>query len=433
MNIRHFVTLWAAVAAVAAVSGAAAQEAPRRQLRPFATLAEAAADTCRTSRYIVPVGDFVRSESEGTVRFTAEFVYPTSWLNRQLLLRVGSASSGYTVEVDGAWAGHVSNGASPAEFNITKLSKTGVNTLTIIPDDAASNEPLTRAGVVWTGPCEIVAQPTVRIRDIDTRTTLNASGDGVFEVAIAVKSDALNSKQARISYELRDGDKRLAAGYKDMTLAMRGEDTLRFVAVVPQQSLWSADNPHLLTLELRNRIDGRYVENIVLRAGVREVKYEGNTLKINGEPVALTMRTVSGGYGADELRQLKAEGVNAVTVAAGEAMSGLCEAADEAGVYVVPQLAADTSTGSRSIRKGGNAVNDPALTEEYLRRTAAMFHTAKSHPSVAAFSLGGGEVNGINAQEAYLFIKGADREGRPVIFGGAAAEWNNDRFDVRTK
>ena len=400
-------------------------EQPRYSVRPYAGVEEAAAGDTAPSRYIVPITEWTREESGGKVRFTSEFVYPAAWLNRQILLRTESASSGFAVEVEGQSAGEVTNGAVPAEFNITKLSKTGINKLTIIMDAPSQNEPLLRGGVSWIGRAEIVSQPTVRVRDIDTQTILNDSGDGIFEVAIMVKSDALNAKQARISYELTDSLERITGGYKDVKLSMRGEDTVRFVAIVPKARLWRTDSPTLLTLTVRNRIEGRYAENIVIPIGAREIRYDGKSLRVNGEAVTLRVKSVAPNITVEDLERVKSEGFNAVTVAAGEAASGLYSACDIAGVYVIPQMAVDTSNGGRSIKKGGNASNDPSLTEEYLWRAAEMYHTSKSHPSVVAFSLGGGITNGINPYEAYLLLKGLDSV-RPVIYEGAGKEWNND-------
>ena len=428
-----------AIFAFATASGAVAQnrlftsegaEAPRRQLRPFATVDEAAADVREPSRYIVPLTEWTREERDGTVRFTAEFVYPAAWLNRQILLRTESASSGFGVEVEGVSGGHVTNGAVPAEFNITRLAQPGINRVTVVLDSRQSNEPLLRDGVAWLGRTEIVCQPTIRIRDFDTRTTLNDSGNGVFEVAIAVKSDALNDKRARISYELSDSVNLIAAGYKDVVLSMRGEDTVRFVTIVPDSLLWSPEHPSLLRLTLRNRIDGRYAENMVVPVGVREVKYADNRLIVNGRPVSMKVRSVLPNISVEELRQMKERGFDGVTVEAGDAVAGLCEACDSAGVYVIAQLAADTSNGGRSIKRGGNASNDPSLTAEFRSRTASMFHTVKSHPSVVAYSLGNGITNGINPYESYLLLKRLD-SARPIIYNGAGKEWNNDTFEMR--
>ena len=420
----------AATADLAAQTLTAHSEQPRYSIRPYASVEEAVAAAGGGSRYIVPLTEWRREEVDGKTRFTTEFVYPAAWLNRQILFRTESASCGFGVEVEGSDAGSVTNGAVPAEFNITKLAKTGINRISVTLAPSSESEPLNRADVQWLGKAEIVSQPTVRVRDLDMRTTLNGSGDAIFEMAIAVKSEALNTKQASISYELCDTLNRITAGHKDVTLSMRGEDTVRFATVIPRDLMWSAGKPVLLTLTIRNRIEGRYAENIAVPVGVREVAYANDRLWVNGEPVALKAKRVAANISTEELLQLKDKGFNAVTVEAGEAPLDLYAACDSTGVYVVAQVAVDTSNGGRSIKRGGNASNDPQLTDEYLSRTSAMFHTSKFHPSVVAFSLGGGVSNGINPYESYLLLKGLDSS-RPIIYEGAGTEWNNDSFDLQ--
>lgn len=416
--------------AVLPLSLAAQMHEPYRSyIRPCATVD--AAVSAGESPYVVPLGEWTRTEHDGRTSFTSSFVYPAAWLNRQILLRVGSASTGYSVAVGGKSVGRVSHGTEPAEFNITKAAVQGVNELTVTLDSPDEDSPLLKTGVAWLGPTELLCQPTIRVRDASWRTRLDEAGNGILEVAVAVKTEALNPKSCRLSYELTAPDSsRLTAGYRDIRLDMRREDTVRFVAKVPREWLWSPESPSLLTLTLRNRIEGRYAENIALRVGARELEYADGVLRVNGAEVSLRVRTVSPGISADDLAALKSEGVNAVTLRAGEAAGTLCEACDAAGIYVIPQAAVDTSAGGRSLRRGGNPSNDPALTDECLDRVESMFHTSKSHPSVAAYSLGHGIANGINPYESYLLLKRLDGR-RPVIYDGAGREWNNDPLDMR--
>ena len=416
-----------------------AAEPPRRHIRPYTSFAAAAADvsvnlpggTPSASAYISPVTDIARAENDGQTRFSSSFVYPAAWLNRQLLLRIGSASAGYTLFVNGVEAGRATCGTEPAEFNVTKLSHQGINEFCVLLDSADSSEPLLAPGVAWIGRVEVLSQPTIRLRDVDVHTSLNEQGDAVVQVSLIVKTEALNAKRARMHFELAAPDtSRLAYGYRDIALDMRGEDTVGFTAIVPRQWLWSPDSPSLLTLTVQNRISGRVAETVVLPVGVREVVHEEETLRVNGERVQLSVATVSGGVSLEELLRLKSRGCNAVTVAAGEPSLTLYDACDAVGLYVVAQAGIDTSRGRRSTRRGGNASNDPRFTDEYLRRTSAMYHTAKSHPSVIVFSLGHGVTNGINPYESYMWIKSTG-DTRAVVYDAAGEEWNNDLMDMK--
>ncbi len=404
-------------------------EAPRRTIKPYASVEEALRSSDEPSRYISPLVEWKRTEEGGSVTLSTTYIYPAAWLNRQLLVRVESASSGYTVIANGSEVGHTTNGTNPAEFNVTRKSQQGTNELQIIFSGENPTAPLLTTGAPNLGKVSIVAQPTIRVRDIDNSTRLNDSGDAIAEFNIVVKTDALNPKSSRIHYELLAPDSsRLTHGYRDITLEMRGEDTVSFAAVVPAKLLWSIHNPTLLRLVVRNQVEGRYAENIAVPIGLREVKYADNKLTVNGKQAALRVAEVTATVSEDEIIRLKMQGYNAVVVPAGIAADALYARCDSMGIYAIPQAAIDTSHGATHIKRDGNPSNNPMWKEFYLSRMGEMYHSAKSHPSVVAFSLGGGKTNGINLYDSYLMLKVLEPN-RPILFFGGGGEWNNDKIE----
>ena len=407
-------------------------ELPRRAIKPYASVDEALMSSDSPSRYISPLTEWKRTESDGNVTFTTSYVYPAAWLNRQLLLRVESASSGYTVTVNGSEVGSTTNGSNPAEFNVTKKSQQGINELQITIPSNNPTAALLASAAPALGKAAILSQPTIRVRDIDSSTRLNDSGDAIAEFNIVIKTDALNPKTSRIHYELLAPDTtRIAFGYKDIELEMRGEDTVSFATIVPAKWLWSIHNPNLMRLVVRNQVEGRYAENIAVPIGLREVKYSDKKLTVNGKSAALRVSMASSDIPAIEIAALKVQGYNALMVPAGSDAEDLYARCDSVGIYIVPQMAIDTSHGAKNIKREGNPSNNPMWKEYYFARVGEMYHSTKSHPSVVAFSLGGGSTNGINLYESYLMLKGLEPI-RPIIFLGAGGEWNNDQIDGST-
>ena len=408
-------------------------ELPRRSIKPYATVEEALASSDAASRYITPLTEWKQVEEGGNVTFSATYANPAAWLNRQLLVRIESASGPYAVSVNGAKIGEQSNGANPAEFNVTKKSQPGLNELQITFTSENPTAPiLATATKPALGKVAILSQPTIRVRDIDNATRLNDNGDAIAEFNIVVKTDALNPKSARVEYELFAPDSsRLMFGYKDISLEMRGEDTVSFATVVPAKWLWSIHNPTLLNLVVRNKVEGRYAENIAVPIGLREVKYDDKRLFVNGKLAPLRVVAVDATIPAEDIVELKIQGYNAVMATAGSPAEELYSRCDSVGVYVVPQVAVDTSHGAAHIKRDGNPSNNPMWKEFYLARTDEMYHSAKSHPSVVAFSLGGGATNGINLYESYLTLKSLE-DNRPIIYISAGGEWNSDVIEGGT-
>lgn len=117
-----------------------------------------------------------------------------------------------------------------------------------------------------------MSQPTLRIRDILTKTWRSTEeGDNVMaEVGLVVKSEALNPRTSRVHYELLSpAGKTSATGYKDIKLNMRGEDTLRFLARIPDSLLWSPEKTTRFTLRVKTQHEGRYMEYIEVPLGFR--------------------------------------------------------------------------------------------------------------------------------------------------------------------
>lgn len=140
-----------------------------------------------------------------------------------------------------------------------------------------------------------MSQPTLRVRDILTKTWRSTEeGDNVMaEVGLVVKSEALNPRTSRVHYELLSpADKTSATGYKDIKLNMRGEDTLRFLARIPDSLLWSPEKTTRFTLRVKTQHEGRYMEYIEVPLGFRTVEVQNGQLAVNGTPVTLRTREV---------------------------------------------------------------------------------------------------------------------------------------------
>ena len=168
-------------------------EPARSYIMPYHSMAEAVNGNPAQSRYVARLEEFTRSEGGSAMNYTTHFAMPVAWLNRQVLLRVGYASMGYTVYVNGREVGYSPSGAMSVEFNITKASKEGRNELSIMLDKSLLANKIYESKEFVLDGVEVFSQPTIRIRDIITRVTLNNSGEGIAEVARAIPSVAVIS------------------------------------------------------------------------------------------------------------------------------------------------------------------------------------------------------------------------------------------------
>lgn len=406
------------------------RELPRCEVIAYPTAEQATAADGGNNRYFTRITQWARQSDTLSTPFTVPFV----WANRQVLFHVGSASVPYEVLVNGRRVARNADGNTPAEFNLTRYVREGRNRLDLIltqPSDAAPLESWKEAGAApgvtdtW-----IMSQPTMRVRDVLTKCWPSNDGDGtaVAEVGIVVKSSALNPRTSRIYYDLLTPSGETAAtGYKELTLDMRREDTLRFVTRIPAQLLWSAELPTLYTLRLKTQHEGRFGEYLELPLGFRTVATDPQGhMTINGQPVRLHAYEINPQIvSANLLARLRELGFNTLKFMPGYISPELLEMCDIQGVYVVAQAPIDSSKSGASRRKEGNPSNDPAWQAAYIERTGDSYHTTKRHPSVIAFSLASMSSNGINLYESYLNLKRYG-DSRPIIYPDAAGEWNDD-------
>ena len=426
-----------AIIAFFSCSGLAAQpftpsegrELPRCEVIAYPTAEEAAAADGGNNRYFTRITEWARQSDTLSAPFTVPFV----WANRQVLFHVGSASAPYELLVNGKRVARNADGNTPAEFNLTRHVQEGRNRIELVLSEPSDMAPLESwkepSGPVVTETW-VMSQPTMRVRDVLTKCWPSNDGDGTAtaEVGIVVKSSALNPRTSRIYYDLLTPTGETAAtGHRELTLDMRREDTLRFLARIPANLLWSAELPTLYTLRLKTQHEGRYGEYLELPIGFRYLATDDEgRMSVNGEPVRLHVYEINPQIvSANLLARLRELGFNTLKFMPGHVRPELLEMCDIQGVYVIAQAPIDTSKSGASRRKEGNPSNDPAWLEAFIERTEDGYHTAKRHPSVIAFSLASMSSNGINLYESYLNLKHYGDQ-RPIIYPDAAGEWNDD-------
>lgn len=407
-------------------------EPKRMRTLPYSTkeLAMQYATEAAMSQYVRPIVEWQRTDEADAVVFSSSYVIPFSWLSRQALLYVEGATSAYEVLVNGKKVGYSSNGYAPAEFNITKSSKEEHNTIAIrlLKDHWSERLESFDDGAVALGEVYVLSQPTISVRNIVTDTEVDATGEFAnVEVGLVVKTESLNAKKARIHYELISADTTVVTyGHRDVELQMRGQDTVKFMARIPYDQLWSAESPTRYRVNVTTQIEGRKVEYQSHWVGFRSVAYDAvSGLVINGKAATLSFATLAAGVTEDDLLSARDKGYNAVrfkTPAVKQRDYRLC---DSLGLYVVAQVPVDTSRSGDSRRVGGNESNNPEWKSSFIERADATWRTTNSFACVVGYALANDSANGICLYESYLYLKSLEHK-RPIIYPSAGGEWNND-------
>lgn len=397
--------------------------------------------------------DFLRSKPEGripevglspSVAFVSDVSVPFDYLDRALYLHVGAARADLTVYVNGEQVGQSTDSKNPAEFNISKYVVRGLNRV-VLKVSQWSQGSLLEDQSAWrlsglNRDIYLFAQPKIRIADYLVRTTLDPSyTNGLLETALILKTELLNPHSVSVYYDLYDGSGKLVnQASREVELSMRGVDTIRFTASIPNVEQWNAETPNLYTILYRVKREGRWTEFVAVKTGFRTVEIRDGKMLLNGLPlrikgVNLAEHNIATGdvvTSSDYRRtiiEMKQAGFNAVRTDGyplGAAFYDLC---DELGMYVCDVANINAQGLGTERRVGRTLANDPVWKDAFLYRVNNMYERNKAHTSVIMWALGDDAGNGFNMYEAYMALK-AKEHTRPVVYNGAGIEFNTDVY-----
>lgn len=413
------------------------KELPRGDVVCYASREAAIAKAYHRSEYLVPLNDWKRTDIDGGVRFSTTYKYPFAWLERELLLHVGQASSSYDVSVNGKRIAYSQTSSTPSEFDITKYSVEGNNRLEITVWRKTAEQTLqqnrTPVEPALTGEVYILAEPKVRVRDIAVDTRMQGT-EGLMYLGVVLKSHMLNTKEYKIYYELISPDGKVVA-YDDRSvqISMRREDTVSFFRRIPDIMPWSHEEPCLYTLVVKTQYEGRFKEYLSFQIGFRSIGVDKGTVTLNGVPLRINIAEYAPQSDMARVRRdiakFRDDGITMLRVKGAPQSREFYELCDSIGMYVSAAADIDTRGSGVSRRRGGNPSNDPQWTDSYIDRTESMYHSSKNYPSVIMFEIADSAANGYNLYESYLDLKRLEEQ-RPVVYA-STSEWNSDRLDWR--
>ena len=414
------------------------KELPRSEIVPFDT-EERALSNSSTSKYVAQLsGEWTTRETDNYVEFSREFKRPFSWVDRAVMLRMEGVTHAYEVYINDKFAGYNQSSITAAEFNITKIAKTGANSIKIkVFKNAISNSIQQRRGAETTpsiGKVYISSPPKVMIRDFTVISSINSSQNGIMELGVILKSQLLNSRNIKLFYDLYSPEGELVSrGSRGANFDMQREDTIRFLINIPKAKSWSHETPNLYTILLSTQHDGRFTEYVNIKSGFRTVSIESDKVLINGNEVRLAVKEYYAAKDSLQLRtdleELKKLGYNTIKVQSHPQSSLLYELCDEIGLYICNQADINTSSTGKSIAIDGNISNNPIWESNFVDRVMTMYHSSKNNPSVIMFSMAENSENGYNLYESYIALKKVEHI-RPIVYIGAKGEWNSDAVDV---
>jgi beta-galactosidase len=316
----------------------------------------------------------------GRVRIEVDAVYMNSevWINGK---RLGRRPYGY-----------ISFG-----YDLTPYLEPGRNVIAVRVDN--SLEPSAR----WYHGCGIYAH----VRLVATES-LHVSPDGVFvttptvgdgKAEVRVETEVANAGIAAGTADLETvvldpSGRRIAVGREAVALASGATGTVRQTFSVTDPLRWDTATPHLYKTVSRVSVNGRLIDEVTTRFGIRTIRWEAETgFWLNGKNVKLRGvcdHLEAGPVGAaspDELirwkvQLLKEMGCNAVRVAHNPQVPAFYDVCDELGMLVMDEIF------DGWMKKAAEDYGKQAFAEWWERDLRAWLKRDRNHPSIIVWSLG---------------------------------------------
>ncbi|MFX1283680.1 MAG: glycoside hydrolase family 2 TIM barrel-domain containing protein [Promethearchaeota archaeon] len=368
-----------------------------------------------------PVGSYKRT-----------FRVPKSWNGRQVFLHFGGVSSAMYVWVNEEKVGYSQGSKTPAEFNITKYLRKGVNTLSVEVYRWCDGSYLEGQDYWKISGIErdvfLFSPPQVNIRDFFVLGELEDNYlDATLKVTVHVRNHLSGgSGKYQIILNLLNTDKALIIEtQRELVIPPLEEKLVYFENSIKNPVKWNAETPTLyyLLLSLLD-ISGKTIEVVSCKVGFRKVEIKDGQLQLNGVPILikgvnrhehnpLTGRAISDELMIKDIQLMKQFNINAVRTSHYPNNPKWYDLCDEYGIYVVDEA---------NIESHGIGY-DPEVTlgnnldweEAHLDRTIRMVERDKNHPSVIIWSLGNEAGDGVNFAATYRWIHHRDPS-RPIQY-----------------
>lgn len=390
------------------------------------------------SLYVQALEDWQSEKlDDGIIRYKTSFKVPFAWVDRSAFLHLDAVDGAFNVYVNEDFVGYSHGGETAVEFDLAGFAKEGRNEVCVevsTKSISASLENFKKGNLGALGQDNyIISQPKVRLRDIIYKADVQ-NGEGFFSLGVIMKSHLLNTKELNVHYELLSPKgKVISSGRRDAKFNMQSEDTVRFLANIPNVRTWTQEQANLYRLVIKTQYEGRFIEYLSFEIGFRAKEYRDGDLYINNTKVdlrAIEYSPKSDSLSLDaDLRRFKNGGVNLIKVKDKPADQLFYQLCDRMGFYVIDQVAINTSSGGDSRKVEGNLSNNPEWEQLFVDRSARSYFNTKNHSCIVGYSYATDSANGYNLYQSYLTLKQLDPD-QSIFYFDSDKEWNSDKINI---
>ena len=372
------------------------------------------------------------------------FTVDDYWFDRETILHFDGVDSAFYVWVNGEFVGYSEDSRTPAEFDITKYIRKGINSIAVevyrwSDGSYLEDQDMFRLSGIFRD-VYIYTVPRLHIRDFTVVTDLD---DNYINADLNVSVNVTNySKEfsfvGYVQIQLLDGSGNTIYSSKDSSVKVssNSEASVKFNKRIDNPAKWSAEQPNLYKLiVLLKNSDGLVIEAIPQDVGFREVEIKNAQLLINGQPILFKgvnrheHSPITGHYVDEKLmikdiELMKQHNINAVRTSHYPNDPKWYELCNKYGIYLIGE--ANIESHGMGYDPSVTLANRPEWQQAHLERINNMLQRDKNMPSVVIWSMGNEAGDGINFVAASGYIHKTDPT-RPVHYERAG---ENKHVDI---
>ncbi|MDA3925161.1 MAG: DUF4981 domain-containing protein [Kiritimatiellae bacterium] len=381
--------------------------------------------------------------------YRTEFSLPSTlfgvgqlWKGREIFIHFGGVDSAFYLWINGEKVGYSQCSRTPAEFNLTKYLKPGVNKMAVqvfrwCDGSYLEDQDGWRLSGIYRD-VFLFATPKTHIRDFFLTADLDKElDDAVFNAEIKLRNYADGDMVPEsVEVILVDTEGKMVASVKKwIGLLHAGEEKILNLSVpVDSPALWSHERPSLYQVYLIQRsIGGAVIEVLTSRFGFRKVEVRGQELFLNGKSIIVKgvnrveHDPLEGKHIRREMTKLDVElykqyNINTVRTAHYPHDEYFYDLCDEYGILVIDE--ANVESHGMGYKEETLAIR-PEWKDQHLERSRMVVERDKNHPSVVIWSHGNEAGTGENITAMNEFVHARDKT-RPTHYHFAYGPLNCD-------
>ncbi len=354
--------------------------------------------------------------------YRRKFHIPEEWKRCRIVMRFEGVDSYLKLWVNGIYAGMSKGSRLPAEFDVTGMVRTGVNTVAAMVCQWSDGSYMEDQDMWWLSgifrDVLLLALPKAHIRDVQAATSFDAKyRDAVLDVVVRIADGSLkiadgaprDGREMKLHLSLfSPSGERILSKVKGVNVGASQETEVKISAEVAKPLRWTAETPDLYTLVLALKdSSGELVEAVPVRIGFRCVEIKGGVFMVNGVPVKLKGvnrhehhpdlgKALPLSAMVEDILLMKRHNVNAVRTSHYPDDPRWYDLCDQYGIYLIDECDLETHGFCYFENWKGNPTNDPGWEAACVDRMERMVHRDKNHPSVIMWSLGNESAFGCN-------------------------------------